>query len=81
MSIDAISNVVNAISSALSSVKGLGDVLVYVGVAVLLVIGIIGLTLLSIRLLKNVLRLSPTSFIVFITVFAAILVVIGALLP
>lgn len=81
MSGEALTNILNAFTAALSGAKGLGDFLVYLGFAVLLVIGLVGLGILLARLVRVVFNLSPSSFLVFVAVFAVVLVVVGVLLP
>lgn len=81
MSVEALTNIFESFASAISGAKGLGDFLVYLGFAVLLVIGLVGVAVLLARLVRVVFNLSPSSFLVFIAVSALVLVVVGVLLP
>lgn len=82
MSFEAVVNFINTINQALAALKGLGDVMVYVGFTVLLVIGILAGIVYAAKVFRFIIaNLTPRSFVLFLVAFAAVLVAVGAVIP
>jgi len=78
---NALQKIFEGFYAALSSAKGVGDVLVYAGFGILLVIGLIALSIFIVRGIKTIFNMTPGSFVIFIVVFSIVLIIIGSVLP
>ncbi len=81
MGLEALTHAWQAISGAFGGVSGIGSILVFAGLGILLTIGVgVGLYIL-INLVKQIPKMTPWEFLKFVVFSAITLIVIGIILP
>lgn len=81
MGLEALTHAWQAISGVFGGVSGIGSILVFIGLGILLTIGVgIGLYIL-VNLVKQIPKMTPWEFLKFVVFSAITLIVIGIILP
>ncbi len=81
MGLDALVQAGQALANLFNGISGVGAVLVVVGLAILLAIGVGFALYILVNLIKQIPKMTPWQFLKFVVFSAVVLIVVGVVLP